>query len=291
MLHDHPVPPPTHSQLPRDRAFRALVAESPETVPHLLAMLGLLPDGARLAPHAQLPTGLDPPTPRLDVDWVGRLVDGQVLHLEWQGYPDSAFRDRLLRYHLLLAVKYAPSPVRTIVLWSRAPSRGERSPLTTGQLVGHVDHVILAEQDADIFLADPATACFAMACASDDPVKLALRVVAALEGAPPRAAVVAALAAAALGSYVYGAFQQEWERRGMEPIIIEELARMLEDRGEARGEARGRLEGARVAVIDLCEALNVPLDDARRGFLASATLEEADTLRAALKRERAWPAG
>lgn len=73
----------------------------------------------------------------------------------------------------------------------------------------------------------------------------------------------------------------------MEPVIIEELARMLEDRGEARG----RLEGARVGVLDLCEALNVPLDDARREVVAKATTEEADALRATLKRDRVWPVG
>ena len=85
------------------------------------------------------------------------------------------------------------------MLWSRRPSAAEIAELSSGQVSGHVEHVILAQQDPEALLADARTACFAMSCASADPTTLATRVVAALLGAPPRAAVVAALAAAAAG--------------------------------------------------------------------------------------------
>ena len=80
----------------------------------------------------------------------------------------------------------------------------------------------------------------------------------------------------------------------MEPIIIEEYARMLEDRAEARGqlagELRGKLEGARTAVYDLCEAFEIAIDEERRAFVAGATADQLDGLRASLKQRRAWPA-
>jgi hypothetical protein len=141
--------------------------------------------------------------------------------------------------------------------------------------------------------------------------------------------VVAALAAAAVSPYIYDVFAKEWKARGMEPIIIEELARMLEDRAEARGrregeevgrregeeigrregeqigrregEQIGRREGEQIgrregeeaarrqAVVDLAEAYGIALDDRRRARIAGASLAELDAIRAGLKRDRAWP--
>ena len=89
----------------------------------------------------------------------------------------------------------------------------------------------------------------------------------------------------------------------MEPIIIDELARMLEDRGreqgqkegEARGlregEARARLESARSVIGDLSEMLAIVLDEEKRAFIAAASLPELEALRLSLKRDRAWPTG
>ena len=92
----------------------------------------------------------------------------------------------------------------------------------------------------------------------------------------------------------------------MEPIIVEELARMLEDvaeeRGRREGEQVGRREGEQVgrregeeigrrqAIVDLAEAYDIPLDERRRAWIASASLAELEQVRVALKRDRAWPA-
>lgn len=226
-----------------------------------------------------------------------RFHDGSVGHLEWQGWPDPGFRSRTLGYHLNLTVKYAPVPVRTVIIWSRVPSREELAPYVTAQMTLTFDHVILAHEDPEPLLADPATACFAMACRTDNPAALAVRVVDALRGAPARAAVVAALAARAVSSYVYDVFRREWEARGMEPVIIEELARMLEDQGKEigrrEGEEIGRREGEvltmRQGVVDLAEAYGLALDADRRAWIARASLEELERVRLALKRDRAWP--
>ena len=94
----------------------------------------------------------------------------------------------------------------------------------------------------------------------------------------------------------------------MEPIIIEELARMFEDQGEEKGREIGRREGeqigrrvgeqigrregeasARASILDLAEAYGVALDDRRGAWVAGASLAELDAVRGALKRDRAWP--
>jgi hypothetical protein len=228
-----PKPPSEPKQ--RDRAFRALATEAPEIIPRLLTALGITPAGGgpSVAVVEVLATGLDPPAARIEADLVVRLADNSVRHVEWQGWRDTGFRDRCFRYHLLLAARLPLSPVRTVVIWSRVPSADELAPYAVGQMTLCFDHIILAHEDPEALLADPATACFAMACRTDDPAALAVRVIDALQGAPPRAAVVAALAAAAVSPYIYDVFAREWKARGMEPIIIEELARMLEDRAEA----------------------------------------------------------
>jgi hypothetical protein len=276
----------------RDRAFRALATEAPEIIPRLLTALGITPAGGgpSVAVVEVLATGLDPPAARIEADLVVRLADNSVRHAEWQGWRDTAFRDRCFRYHLLLAARLPLSPVRTVVIWSRVTSADELAPYAVGQMTLCFDHIILAHEDPEALLADPATACFAMACRTDDPAALAVRVIDALQGAPPRAAVVAALAAAAVSPYIYDVFAKEWKARGMEPIIIEELARMLEDRAEARGRREGEEIGRREAVADLAEAYGIALDERRRTRIANASLDELDALRAALKRDRAWPA-
>lgn len=305
-----PEPPtPPGKPLHRDRAFRALANDSPEIIPRLLVALGITPPGETSPVIETLATGLDPPSARVEADLVVRYASGAVRHVEWQGWPDAGFRDRTFGYHIILTLKYAPAPVRTVVIWSRVPSEAELAPYETGQITATFDHVILAQADPEPLLADPATACFAMACRTDDPAALAVRVVEALQGAPPRAAVVAALAARAVSPYVYEVFRREWEARGMEPIIVEELARMLEDQGEERGRELGRREGAEIgrregaeigrregeaatlrqALIDLAEAYGVSLDERRRSWIGGASLDELHCVRVALKRHRAWP--
>jgi predicted transposase YdaD len=83
----------------------------------------------------------------------------------------------------------------------------------------------------------------------------------------------------------------------MEPIIIEEFARMLEDvaeeRGRREGEQIGRREGeqqmGRRTIVDLAEAYGLTLDERRHAWIASASLEELEQVRVALKRDHAWP--
>jgi hypothetical protein len=62
-----------------------------------------------------------------------------------------------------------------------------------------------------------------------------------------------------------------------------------EARGRAEGEARGRVEGLRNALLDLCEAYDIALNEQRRAQLEAMGNEALEALRQALKRERRWP--
>ncbi len=53
--------------------------------------------------------------------------------------------------------------------------------------------------------------------------------------------------------------------------------------------AEGELKGARVAVADLCEALDIALTPEREAALQQLDLKQPAELRAHLKRHRAWP--
>ena len=75
----------------------------------------------------------------------------------------------------------------------------------------------------------------------------------------------------------------------MEPIIIEELARMLEDQGAERGRREGEEISRRQAIVDLAEAYGLTLDERRHAWIAGASLAEREAVRVALKRDHAWP--
>jgi hypothetical protein len=84
----------------------------------------------------------------------------------------------------------------------------------------------------------------------------------------------------------YHLFVRAMEKRGMQPIIIEDLVKFGEDRGEARGEARGvhrgTLDEARRAVLEALDARGLVIADVVR----ARVLEEGslDQLRGWLRR-------
>ena len=74
-----------------------------------------------------------------------------------------------------------------------------------------------------------------------------------------------------------------------EQMVEQETQRLIEH-GRTDGLREGEAKGLREAVSDLCEAFGVELTAARRQQLAGLDLAGLQTLRAALKATRAWPA-
>lgn len=78
------------------------------------------------------------------------------------------------------------------------------------------------------------------------------------------------------------------DEQGSQPWVTEAETEAAA-RKQAESALRGAVETARAAVEDLCEILAIPLDDARRAHLASLDAAGLESLRASLKRARAWP--
>ena len=80
----------------------------------------------------------------------------------------------------------------------------------------------------------------------------------------------------------------EQDARGVVSFAEHEGHRRGREEGLRDGRKDGLREGLRKAIDDLCEVLDVPLDDARRRSLEALQLEELELLRDRLKRERHW---
>jgi hypothetical protein len=232
-----------------DRAFRLLAREQPDVFRAVIeaAAPGVLRPGARLQPHAVDDPRLDLPPP-LGADLVARIDDDELWHVEFQGYRDATFLERLLYYHLALAVRYRTRRVRTIAIWLiHPPSTQRRHSITVGDVTLRLTSLVLPEIPASKLLADPRTACFA---AAGDPeshsiARLCDEVAAVLarRGASWAERHMAVVAAAAHGRY--HAMVDAMERHEMEPVIVEDLVRYGEDVGYERGVREGLERGVR----------------------------------------------
>ncbi|MCP4656627.1 MAG: hypothetical protein GY856_14535 [bacterium] len=70
--------------------------------------------------------------------------------------------------------------------------------------------------------------------------------------------------------------------------MAEQDARGALELAESQGRAEGLAEGLRHTVEDLCELLGIELSQTHSDFLASATVDDLEALRARLKRDRRW---
>ena len=270
-----------------DRGFRALAQDSPEAIVALLrcggaSASGAFPPDARITRADVDDSHLGALTPVIDADWIARVGEDAVVHVECQGYRDTTFAERLLRYHLHVALRYWGLRVHTFAIWLVTPPAAQRAEeLRIGtSIVVRVAHVVVAELSAASLLESPETACFA---AGADPgawtdAELCARVATALaaSGASWERKHMAVIAAALSGRY--DLMLRAMEEKGMQPIVIEDLVKFGEDRGEARGEVRGLAGG----VLDALDARGFTTPDALRARVLAET--SIDQLRTWLKR-------
>jgi hypothetical protein len=291
-----------------DRALRALGREEPHV---LLALVEHLAPGLLSQPVARLDLAvldprLDLPTPSTEADFVLQTGAQGLLHLEGQGYGQTTFLERLLRYHLTLVLRFWAMEVRSVALWFKRPSSVERaSVIEHGAVSVRVQHLVLAETPAAMLM-QPELACFLLGADADPKgdawlceraVKMLVESQASL-----RRWQMGAVAARAHGAARYHAMVGAMNRAGVESIIIEDLVKIGEDfgfergfaegeaAGKTAGEAAGEAKGLRGAVLDLCEAYGVQVNEAQRAQLLSLDLEGLSALRAHLKAHKAWPA-
>ncbi len=76
-----------------DRGFRALARDEPGTIVRLMqmAVTDMVPAAEVVTPEMVDDPHLDPPPPALEADWIARVGDDELLHVECQGYRDRGF--------------------------------------------------------------------------------------------------------------------------------------------------------------------------------------------------------
>ena len=274
---------------PSDRAFRALGREEPDVLVSLLRATGL-PIPGRLTPIDVSDPKLDAPAHPLEADFVAHTADGDVLHVECQGYRDASFEERLPRYHLALALRFWPRRVRTVAVWLAVPPvHQRRTVIPHGNIEVHVTPIVLPELDAELLLHTPEAACFAAAAGRGtwSEQELTRHVAAALvtTNASARQRHMAAVAAHKLRKYRYDCLTAAAEELHMQPIIIEDLVKIGEDMGLERGRAEGlelgraegKAEGKAEGVLAVLEARGVAVPDPiRRRVIACTDVAKLD---------------
>jgi hypothetical protein len=198
---------------------------------------------------------LDRPAAAIEADSV-LVFDDVVRHTELQGYRDTSVEDRLFRYHIHLAVRHWPKPVRTLAVWLIAPGeRAQRRRIARASLTVRIRSLVMPEQYASALIAVPGAACFGAAGRAGrwSEEMLCDRVVAALieQRASARQQQMAILAAHSHSVQRYRAFQQAVRRAKMPDIILEEFVKIGEDIGEQRGLQQGRQEGRQEGLAPL----------------------------------------
>ena len=224
-----------------DRTFRALAREQPDIVLALLRASGESASELDMAcsPDEVGDPQLDRPAAAIEADSV-LVFDDVVRHTELQGYRDTSFEDRLFRYHIHLAVRHWPKPVRTLAVWLFVPSeRTQRHRIERGAITVAIRSLVVPEQLASALLMVHGAACFAAGGREGRWTERTLcdRVVAALieQRASARQQQMAILAAHSHSLQRYRAFQQAVRRAKMPDIILEDFVKIGEDIGVQKG--------------------------------------------------------
>lgn len=269
-----------------DRAFHALAQREPSVVLAALRVLAptLAAGAAPIRPEDLAPTRLDALAPPMDADWVARVGDEAIVHLECQGYRDATFLDRLFRYHLVLTLRHPERRVRTVALWlTTPPPTQRREAITRGDVRVSVTQVVLAEVDAEVLLRDPATACFAAgadAGSMRDEV-LCARVASALAGLDASWYQRHMAVFAALSKGRYETMKRAMIAADLEPVILEDFVYFGEDRGIVKGKAEGEVKGKAEAVLQVAAVRGVALSEAQRARVLACS--DVPTLEAWLR--------
>jgi hypothetical protein len=231
-----------------DRAFRALAHTEPDVIVATLRTLcpSLVAEGAIVTAEDLEPTRLEALAPTREADWVARVSGTGLLHAECQGYGERSFPERLLRYHLGLALRAWPHPVHTVALWLLRPPEAQRvGVLRHGHITVEVEQIVLPDVLAERLLADARTASFAPGAAAGalSVEALCLRAAQLLQaaGAGWYRWHMAVVCAATQGRY--DAMLRAMSTVGVERIVIEDLVKFGEDRGLEQGLQQGLIQG------------------------------------------------
>ncbi len=147
-----------------------------EEVPHRLSKI-LSP-----APIKELlPTAL--PSTELRVDFLARLEDESILHMEFQSFNDANMPWRMLRYYTAIAEKYKTHNIKQIVVYVGNEKLRMKSSLKIKNLVFKYEILDIRQIDCRVLLEspDPMDRLLACLCKVEDEVYLIEKLIKTME--------------------------------------------------------------------------------------------------------------
>lgn len=241
---------PTVRAMPKsDRAFRALARSQPDVIAGFLSAVapGVVPMGTALEADDAAPTHIDALPPELDADFAARVAAADFVHVECQGYRDKGFPARLLWYHVGFALRNrGKRRVRTVAVWLTSPPKGpSKDAVAVDDITVKVTRVVLRDVKASALLSRPELACFAAGAHPEHRTadELCTEVAVALSARRASWAErhMAVVAAAMQGRYK--SMVRAMEHANLEPVVIEDLVKLGEDRGRRKGLRQGLSQG------------------------------------------------
>ncbi len=148
-----------------------------EEVPHRLSKI-LSP-----APIKELlPTAL--PSTELRVDFLARLEDESILHMEFQSFNDTNMPWRMLRYYTAIAEKYKTHNIKQLVVYVGNEKLRMKSSLKIKNLVFKYEILDIRQIDCRVLLEspDPMDRLLACLCKVEDEVYLIEKLIKTMEG-------------------------------------------------------------------------------------------------------------
>jgi len=148
-----------------------------EEIPHRLSKI-LAP-----APIKELlPTNF--PSTELRVDFLARLEDESILHIEFQSFNDPTMPFRMLRYYLAILERYPNSPIKQLLVYMGNRKLRMKSRLRLRNLSFSYEMIDIRQIDCRVLLEspDPMDRLLACLCKVEDEAYLIEKLIKTMEG-------------------------------------------------------------------------------------------------------------
>ncbi|WPM32579.1 Rpn family recombination-promoting nuclease/putative transposase [Hydrogenobacter sp. T-2] len=129
-----------------------------------------------------LPTNF--PSTELRVDFLARLEDESVLHIEFQSFNDPNMPFRMLRYYLAIWERYPNSPIKQLLVYVGNRKLRMKSKLRLRNLTFSYEMLDIRQIDCNVLLEspDPMDRLLACLCRVEDEAYLIEKLIKTMEG-------------------------------------------------------------------------------------------------------------
>ena len=157
----------------KDIALKDIFEEIPQRLSKILAP----------APIKELlPTNF--PSTELRVDFLAKLQDDSILHIEFQSFNDINMPFRMLRYYLAILERYPSSPIKQLLVYVGNRKLRMKSRLRIRNLTFSYEILDIRQIDCKLLLEspDPMDRLLACLCKVEDEVYLIEKLIKTMEG-------------------------------------------------------------------------------------------------------------